>query len=139
MTIGKTVLGLVATILAVLSLNIAFADEAAAYGRKWVYLGEVSAKHTTDHDTIYIRGKNDVFRKLKFTVRDAPVNFDRIVVTFDNGTVQNLAVRQVVEKGGETRVIDLKGNKRGLRRVDFWYDTRGRFQGTADVRLYARR
>jgi hypothetical protein len=105
----------------------------------WVRLGTVTASHTADHDRIKVEGRNDDFRKLKFKVSDSPLNLHRIVVTYDNGGAENLEVRENISKGGETRDIDLQGGKRGIRTIEFWYDTQGLFNGKADVTAYGKR
>jgi hypothetical protein len=60
-----------------------------------------------------------------------------MVVTYDNGQPDKIDVRQNIAQGGESRAIDLKGvGQRSLRRVDFWYDTKGFLKGKADVTLF---
>jgi hypothetical protein len=105
----------------------------------WVKLGKVTATHAADHDTIRVEGRNDDFRKLKFRVSDSPLNLHRIIVTYDNGGSEKLEVRENIPKGGETRDIDLQGGKRSIRTIQFWYDTRGLFNGKADVTAYGKR
>ena len=105
----------------------------------WVRLGRVTATHSADHDTIRVEGRNDDFRKLKFRVSDSPLNLHRIIVTYDNGGAERLDVRENIPKGGETRDIDLQGGKRSIRSIEFWYDTKGLFNGKADVTAYGRR
>ncbi len=105
----------------------------------WVRLGRVTATHSADHDTIRVEGRNDDFRKLKFRVSDSPLNLHRIIVTYDNGGAERLDVRQNIPKGGETRDIDLQGGKRSIRTIEFWYDTKGLFNGKADVTAYGKR
>ena len=39
-------------------------------------------------------------------------------------------------KGGESRIVDLRGGKRKLKSVEFWYDTKGILNGRADVTLF---
>jgi hypothetical protein len=90
-----------------------------------------------DHDVIVVRGPYDNFRRIKLKVTDAPVNIKHLVVTYDNGAPDQVDVRQRIEKGGESRAIDLRGaGRRSLRKVELWYDTAGRFQGRADVTLF---
>ncbi len=102
----------------------------------WRLLGTVSANHTADHDEIVVRGPHDFFRKLKFKVTDAPVNIQRMIVTYDDGAPENINLRFTIPKNGESRVIDLRGGKRKLRSVQFWYDTKGILNGRADVTLF---
>ncbi len=103
----------------------------------WRLLGTTHANHSADHDAIIVKGPYDNFRKIKFKVTDAPLNMQRMVVTYDNGEPDKIEVRQNIPQGGESRVIDLKGvGKRSIRRIDFWYDTKGFLKGKADVTLF---
>lgn len=104
----------------------------------WVRLGKVTANHTIDHDKIRVEGRNDDFRKLKFRVTDSPLNMHRIIVTYDNGPPESLEVRQNISKGGETRDIDLRGGRRSIRTIEFWYDTKGILNGRAEVIAYGK-
>jgi hypothetical protein len=103
----------------------------------WRLIGQTHADHGADHDTIVVQGPYDNFRKIKFKVTDAPLNMQRMVVTYDNGAPDNIDIRQNIAQGGESRVIDLRGvGKRSLRRIDFWYDTKGFLKGKADVTVF---
>ncbi|MEN9569032.1 MAG: hypothetical protein RL172_263 [Bacteroidota bacterium] len=103
----------------------------------WRLLGTVSAKHSADHDIIIVKGPYDYFRKIKFKVTDAPLNMQRVEVFYDDGGApEKLEVRYNIPKGGESRVIDLRGGRRKLKSVHFWYDTKGFLNGKADVTLF---
>jgi hypothetical protein len=103
----------------------------------WRLLGQTHADHGADHDTIVVKGPYDNFRKIKFKVTDAPLNMRHMVVTYDNGNPDKIDIRQNIAKGGESRVIELKGvGKRSIRRIDFWYDTKGLLNGKADVTVF---
>ena len=103
----------------------------------WKLLGTVDAQHTADHDVIVVAGPHDYFRQLKFKVTNSPLNMQRMVVTYDDGGLpENINIRFNIPQGGESRVIDLKGGKRKLKAVHFWYDTKGFLKGRADVTLF---
>lgn len=103
----------------------------------WRLIGQVHAGHTVDHDTILVVGPADNFRRIKFKVTDAPLNLHRLVVTYDNGAPDKIEVRQNIRQGGESRVIDLRGaGKRSLRKIEFWYDSKGLLRGKADVTVF---
>ena len=105
----------------------------------WRLIGTTHADHTADHDTIRVPGPFDNFSRIKFKVTDAPLNMQHMVVTYDNGVPDRIEVRQNIPKGGESRVIDLKGvGKRSIRKIDFWYDTKGWLNGKADVTLFGK-
>jgi hypothetical protein len=109
----------------------------AASSGSWVLIGQTHADHSADHDGIVVKGPFDDFRKIKFKVTDAPLNMQHMVVTYDNGQPDRIDVRQEIPQGGESRVIDLKGvGKRSIRRIDFWYDTKGFLKGKADVTVF---
>ena len=106
----------------------------------WRLIGQTHAQHSADHDAIIVKGPYDNFRAIKFRVTDAPLNMTRMVVTYDNGIPDNINVRQNIRQGGESRVIDLRGaGKRSLRRIDFWYDTKGFLRGKADVTVFGKK
>jgi hypothetical protein len=102
----------------------------------WHVIGTTHAGHTADHDAIVVKGPGDAFRRIKFRVKDAPLNLRRLIVTYDNNTSQSVETRNDIPKGGESRVIDLTGGQRHIKRIDFWYDTKGLLKGTADVTVY---
>ena len=102
----------------------------------WRLIGNTEAKFTADHDVIHVQGPYDNFRKLKFKVTDAGLNLMRMVVTYDNGAPDNIDIRQNIPQGGESRVIDLRGGKRSIRKIEFWYDTKGILNGRANVTIF---
>jgi len=103
----------------------------------WRLIGQTHADHGADHDVIVVKGPYDNFRKIKFKVTDAPLTMQHMVVTYDNGAPDRIDVRQNIPQGGESRVIDLRGaGKRSLRKIEFWYDTKGFLKGKADVTLF---
>ena len=103
----------------------------------WRLIGTTHASHRADHDAIIVQGPFDDFRRIKFKVTDAPLNMERMVVTYDNGAPEQITVRQNIPTGGESRVIDLRGvGKRSIRKIAFWYDTKGLLNGQADVTVF---
>lgn len=103
----------------------------------WRLLGTTQAKFTADHDAIFISGPYDFFRKIKFKVTDAPLNIVSMVVRYDDGGApEKIDTRFSIPQGGESRVIELRGGKRKLKSIEFWYDTQGILNGRADVTLF---
>ena len=101
---------------------------------EWRYLGTVTARFTADHDAIVVQGPYDFFRKIKFKVTGAPINLLRLIVTYDDGGLpEKIDTRFTIPAGGESRIIDLAGNRRKIRSIEFWYDTKGVLQGRANV------
>lgn len=103
----------------------------------WRLIGTVQASLRADHDFIIVQGPFDNFRKVKFKVTDAGLNLHRLVVTYDSGMPDKIEVRHQIPQGGESRVIDLAGvGKRSIRKIEFWYDTKGVLNGRADVTVF---
>jgi hypothetical protein len=103
----------------------------------WRLIGSTQADHRADHDAIVVRGPFDDFRKVKFKVTNAPLNMQRMVITYDNGVPDQIDVRQNIPQGGESRAIDLRGaGRRSIRRIEFWYDTKGFLKGKANVTVF---
>jgi hypothetical protein len=104
---------------------------------QWRLIGTTEANHTADHDAIVVAGPFDNFRRIKFKVTDAPLNMQHMVVTYDNGAPDRIEVREDIPQGGESRVIDLRGvGKRSIRKIEFWYDTKGFLKGKANVTVF---
>jgi hypothetical protein len=60
-----------------------------------------------------------------------------MVITYDNGVPDKLDVRENIPQGGESRSIDLKGTgKRSIRKIEFWYDTKGILKGRANITVF---
>jgi hypothetical protein len=102
----------------------------------WRLLGTVQVKFSADHDALIINGPYDYFRKLKFKVTDAPLNMVSLLVRYDDGGApEKIDIRFNIPQGGESRIIELKGGKRKLKSVEFWYDTKGVVNGRANLTL----
>jgi len=96
----------------------------------------VSAQTVKDHDIIVVAGPYDYFRRLKFKVTDSPVEMAYILVRYqDGGAPERIETRFNIPQGGESRVIDIRGSKRKLKSVEFWYRDKGILNGKADVSL----
>lgn len=131
--------------LAVLSFSLPASAQQVTHPRggppgAWRLIGTTQATHTIDHDSIHVAGPYDNFRAIKFKVTNAPLNLYRLVVTYDSGAADHVEVRQNIPQGGESRVISLRGaGKRSIRRIDFWYDTKGLGKGRANVTVYGQK
>jgi len=103
----------------------------------WQLLGTTEAKYTSDHDAIIIVGPYDHFKKLKFKVTDAPITLKRLIIRYDDGgTNESVEGSYHIPEGGESRVLNLKGKKRNLKTIEFFYDARELKNGKAVVSLY---
>ena len=90
---------------------------------------------------ITVVGPNDTFRRIKFKVTDSSLNLKRVLVTYDDGTADDVPVKVKIPKNTESRAFDLRGGgKRGIRTIEFWYETGGGlFRGKADVTVFGQK
>jgi hypothetical protein len=129
-----SILLLALTLLSSLSFAQKVSQPRAGAPGSWRLIGTTQANFAADHDAIIVQGPFDNFRRIKFKVTGAALNLMRMVVTYDNGMPDKIDVRQNIPQGGESRIIDLKGaGKRSIRKIEFWYDTKGILKGRADV------
>lgn len=114
---------LVAVVLAALLLPAAVE---AAELRNWEKLGEKTVERRAEKDEIVVTAREGRFTAIKLKVRVNGVNFKDLKVHFGDGDVQDVQVRKLIPAGGETREIDLDGNRpRVIRKVSFVYKSRG--------------
>jgi hypothetical protein len=90
-------------------------------GPGWAYLGDAHVDGTQDHDKVKVGSSKGEFRAIRLKVEDAAIEFDRVVVHYGNGSSAPIQIRSKITAGGQTRVIDLPGNKRIVDEVEFWY------------------
>ncbi len=123
----------------VAAIAVLLALTTAAYARGpggWQYLGEAHVDGQSDHDNISV-GHEGSFRSIQLRVSDGPIEFDHVIVHYENGGNEELRIRQVIPAGGETRAIDLRGDRRNIRSVELYYG-RARRSGRPKVQLFGR-
>ena len=103
--------------------------------QQWVLIGEKKVSFLIDHDVIQATG-NDNYSRLKVKVKDGPVHIIDMDVHFDNGDKFDVALKQRISKGGESRVIDLPGGSRNVKKIEFWYETKGFRKGRGTVQVW---
>lgn len=88
----------------------------------WHKIGDVTANFKVDRDAIVVLGK-DKFKAIKLVIKDAPLEIFSLEVYYESGDMEDIRVNQKLAKGESTRVIDLKGSNRELKKVVFIYKT----------------
>ncbi|MDX1547091.1 MAG: hypothetical protein R3247_08895 [Rhodothermales bacterium] len=119
--------------------GMAAAPPAAPALATWKKLGERTVDHALDRDEIKVGVREGDFRSIKLVVKRRAVTFRDVKVHYRNGGVQDVALRREIGGGGETRVIDLKGDDRFIQKVVFWYNTAPHRGRRAKVVLYGQR
>lgn len=106
---------------------------------RWVYLGEAHVDGKADHDKIKVTNSEGEFSAIQIKVDFAPIEFNRVVVHYGNGGDDTVEVRDRVPAGGQTRVIDLRGDRRVIQSVEVWYEKARWGSRRPRIRLFGRR
>jgi hypothetical protein len=95
--------------------------EAHAMRSGFIFLGDRTVHGGLDHDVIPVGRHDGAFHQLMIVVERAPVEIFDLVITFGNGERYEPRTRLVFGPDTTSRSIDLPGNARFIRRVDFRY------------------
>lgn len=117
-------------------LGLSVAVSAQPRGR-WEYLGEANVDGGVDHDSISVTAAEGRFRAIQIKVQGGAIRFDRVIVHYGNGQQEPLQIRARIPAGGQTRAIDLPGERRVIQSVEFYYE-RGNWRNNRrpKVRLF---
>ncbi|MEO5675315.1 MAG: hypothetical protein ABIQ74_11780 [Chitinophagales bacterium] len=88
----------------------------------WHKIAETVANLKMDRDEVLVTGA-DHFKAIKLKVTDAPVEITDLTVVFENEQRQEIEVRNLINAGDHTRVIDLDGQNRAIKKIIIQYKT----------------
>lgn len=126
--------------LALVALALLLVAGTVGAGGPWVELGERTVDDRVERDVIEVTASRGQFTAVRLEVRKHGVRFLDMKVVFGDGTVQDVPLQTVIMAGGESRIIDLRGGARVIRRVEFTYEARSIGTGNkALIRLFGRR
>jgi len=111
--------------------------EAHAMRDGFSFLGERNVMGANQHDAIEVGRADGRFTAIMLVCENAPVGSDEVHVTFGDGELFEPKLRWAFQPGTTSRVIDLPGGARVIKRVDLVY--RGLApQDTAKIELWGR-
>lgn len=105
---------------------------------RWERLGDAHADGRRDHDLIRVNARGG-FRAVRFFVQGGDIEMHRVVVHFENGGDTDVEVRDRIRSGSRTRAIDLPGDRRRIRSVEFWYGKENWGRSRPQLVLYGMR
>jgi len=125
---------------AVFVLTTSFSTQPASTENagEWFFLGDKRVGFGVDHDVIHFGNWKDDVRQVKVKVTEGPLKMFNMKIHFDNGTVQDVELRNRFAQGSESRIIDMDGGLRHLTKIEFWYETKGFARGRSKVSVYGR-
>lgn len=104
----------------------------------WQYLGQSNVDGIRDHDNIRVNARG-AFRAIQLRVQGGEIEFQRVIVHFENGANSEVEVRDRIRAGGQTRAIDLPGDNRRIDSVEVWYGKGNWGSRKPNLRLYGQR
>ncbi|MCC6621070.1 MAG: hypothetical protein IT385_07430 [Deltaproteobacteria bacterium] len=104
---------------------------------RWEKLGQRQVKFVGDKDTIPVTYKEGRFTAIRFDIDDGDLEMFNVVVHFGNGEKFSPDTRWNFDQGSRSRVIDLPGEARFVKKVDFYYRSKIK-KGRATINLYGR-
>jgi hypothetical protein len=87
----------------------------------WVLFGSQTVKGFGDRDSIKVGADAGEFESIAFRALQNDIYLREITIVYGNGRKDKRTINLIVPKGHGTKVIDLKGKGRVIRRIDFLY------------------
>jgi hypothetical protein len=106
--------------------------------KDWVKLGSRVVNMQAEHDEIPVTIVDGIFSKVRLKVMKAPIHLLNINIVFGNGSNKNVVFNKKFAPGSFTRIIDLPGNKRIIKRVKLNYKSVPVGKGRAIVTLFGK-
>lgn len=103
---------------------------------KWELLGTQKVGFTVDRDVIRVGRREGRFRAIQLRVRGNDIHMMDLKVVYGNGQTEDIQVRSMIKARSQTRVIDLKGDRRVIREVQMVYRSRPSFRGQATIEVW---
>jgi hypothetical protein len=104
----------------------------------WTRLGSAVADFRTERDRISVGRVEGTFREIMFEVDGSDLEMRDIVVTFGDGSRFSPETRARFAEGSRSRSIDLPGERRTIREVEFTYRSLDKRSGRSTITLYGR-
>jgi hypothetical protein len=108
--------------------------------RDWVLLGERTVSFRADRDAIDIRQAEDWwrdrgFRRLHLIAERSDIHLMSLRLVYMNGFSEDFNVDRLI-RDGQDQPIDLRGERKYLRRIELIYRSRPSFEGRAVMKVY---
>lgn len=126
-------------IAAVFSLTTSFTTtKTVSKLGEWFFLEDKKVGFGVDHDVINFGNWRDDVGQVKIKVTEGPLKMYKMKIHFDNGTTQEVELRNRFTQGSESRLIDMDGGLRHLTKIEFWYETKGFLKGKSRIAVWGR-
>src|SRR5262245_39406641 len=88
----------------------------------WQLVASTEIWFKVDPDSVGISASQGGFRRLKLTVKDAPLRLVKMVVNYESRPAETITLRSDIPQGGESRIIELRdGGQHAIRGIVLWF------------------
>ena len=91
-----------------------------------------------DKDVIRVGRDEGRFKSIRLQVSGNKVYMNDLKVVYSNGEPDDIPVRSEIRAGGQTRPLDLRGERRAIKAIEMKYRSQPSFKGQATVCVDAR-
>lgn len=88
----------------------------------WQKIAETTVSFKKESDEVVIMGA-DKFAAIKIKIKDAPIDLVNLDIYFEDGKKQHVNIAMPIKVEGESRVIDIDGGEKDLKKIAFVYKT----------------
>lgn len=92
--------------------------------RKWEELGCQKVGFFADRDIIRVGRKEGTFSAIQLRVSGATVYVQNLKVVYERGSPDDIPVRAQIRAGGETKPLDLRGERRAIKLIELAYGSK---------------
>jgi len=104
--------------------------------RGWERLGTRSVKLHAERDVIPVSSTKGDFRMIQLRVQNNGMFINSLVVVYGSGADDRIPMAYHIPANGRSRVIDLRGGDRVIRRIELEYRSVRNHRGKATVDVY---
>jgi hypothetical protein len=102
-------------------------------GDRWEELGCKRVGFLIDRDVIPVGRQEGRFRAIRLRVEGNRVHMMDLRVVYANGDPDDIPVRDEIRAGGQTRPLDLRGERRSIRQIEMLYRSQPSLRGQARI------
>lgn len=127
-----------ATVAIIAGAIVVLAGAPTGAQARWERLGCQKVGFLADKDVIRVGRDAGRFKSIRLQVSGNKVYMNDLKVVYSNGEPDDIPVRSEIRAGGQTRPLDLRGERRAIKAIEMKYRSQPSFKGQATVCVDAR-
>lgn len=127
-----------ATVAIIAGAIVVLAGAPTGAQARWERLGCQKVGFLADKDVNSGWTRQGRFKSIWLQVSGSKVHMNDLKVVYSNGEPDDIPVRSEIRAGGQTRALDLRGERRAIKAIEMKYRSQPSFKGQATVCVDAR-